>query len=298
MKSDPKRIYVSNKVSVQQVFKGCVGQDGAIYGDMLFRFESNGDCTVFSLKRHSEIAKFTLDKADILKPHSNSVSFGVERISPDDEFPVLYTNIYNNYSGAEDRLEGVCCVYRIMRCGSGFSSKLVQVIKIGFVDDLSLWKSLPDNGDVRPYGNFVADVFNGRLYAFTMRDAEKVTRYFSFALPEAGEGEYSAEWDANVVVLRESDIISMFDSEYSNYLQGACAYGGMLISVEGFNVADKNQPNRPRMQVIDMEAGRQLAAVELCDYDLYVEPELVDFAGNDLIYMDASGAAAIISFEQ
>ena len=44
--------------------------------------------------------------------------------------------------------------------------------------------------------------------------------------------------------------------------------------------------------------GRQLAAVELCDYDLYVEPELVDFAGNDLIYMDASGAAAIISFEQ
>ena len=294
MKKFKDFIHVSNNVAVTPLFKGCVGQDGAIFGDELFRFESDGTCTVYSLESREIIGRFELDKRDILKPHSNSVSFGIDKGIG---YPLLYTNIYNNYSGAPDRKEGVCCVYRIDRCGNDYKTKLVQVIRIGFVDDMDLWKSLPDKGDVRPYGNFAADPFAGELYAFTMRDAANATRYFRFKLPEAGEGEYCAEIDANVVTLGKADILDMFDCEYSNYLQGACAYGGMLISVEGFNVKDPAHTNRPRMQVIDMAERRQLACVELCGVGLMTEPELVDFYGDDLLYMDASGAVYKFDFK-
>lgn len=297
MKNNGKHIYVSDRIAAEPVFKGCVGQDGAIYGDELFRFESDGTCTVYSLVSHEAIGRFALDKSDRLAPHSNSVSFGTERMRAGDEYPLLYTNIYNNYSAAADRMEGVCCVYRMWRSGAEYMTKLVQVIRIGFAEDLSMWKSLPENGDVRPYGNFAADPFEGELYAFTMRDGADATRYFRFRLPAAGEGEYCAELDANVVTLEKGDIIDMFDCGYSNYLQGACAYGGMLISVEGFTVEDPGHPRRPRMQVIDMRKKKRLACVELCGYGLMIEPELIDFYGDRLIYMDASGAAYRIEFK-
>lgn len=296
MKKIPDHIMVSEKIVATPVFVGCEGQDGAIFGDMLFRFNTRGGCVVYSLEKRQTIAEFTLDKADVLAPHSNAVCFGTERIMPDDEFPLLYTNIYNNYAAAADRLEGVCCVYRIFREGDGFSSKLIQVIRIGFTDDMQLWCSLPDAGDVRPYGNIVVDVFTGRLYAFTMRDAEKTTRYFEFRMPGAGEGVYSSEWGVNVVTLEKNDIISMFDCEYSNYIQGACAYGGMLFSLEGFTVHEPDHPRRPRIQIIDMANKKQLAAVELCKFDLFVEPELIDFADDILYYMDASGAVYTFEF--
>jgi len=298
VKNNAKHIRVSNDIVAAPVFKGCEGQDGAIYGDELFRFDSKGNCTVYSLASQQVIGKFTLDKADILAPHSNAVSFGAARISPEDEYPLLYTNIYNNYSAAADRMEGVCCVYRIMRENGSYSSKLIQVIRIGFADDLDMWKSLPDNGDVRPYGNFIADAFENKLYAFTMRDAANATRYFEFPLPAADAGAYCEKLDANVVTLTANHIISMFDSEYSNYLQGACAYGGMLFSVEGFTVQEADHPRRPRMQVIDMQNKKQLACVELCSIGLFVEPELIDFADEKLIYMDASGAVYNIEFRE
>ena len=294
MKNNEKHIYVSNEIIPTALFKGCVGQDGAIYGDELFRFESDGTCTVYSLSSREIIGRFELDKRHILKPHSNSVSFGPET---GDGYPLLYTNIYNNYSGESDRKEGVCCVYRLAREGGEYRTKLVQVIRIGFADDINIWKSKPDNGDVRPYGNFVADPFAGELYAFTMRDAADATRYFRFRLPAEEAGEYCADVDANVVTLEKTDMLDMFDCEYSNYIQGACAYGGMLISVEGFTVDDPAHPRRPRMQVIDMAERRQLACVELCGAGLMIEPELVDFSGGELFYMDASGAAYRIEFK-
>ena len=66
----------------------CPGQDGAIYGDYLFRFSNNGICRVFSIKELKEesdapatlpqLALFTLDRASEISPHSNAVVFGNE----------------------------------------------------------------------------------------------------------------------------------------------------------------------------------------------------------------------------
>jgi len=283
-------MHISHKIRYTPLFKGCTGQDGAIWGDDLFRFDADGSCRVFSIKKQAIIAEFMLDRLDVLRPHSNAVTFGKQKFAADDEFPVLYTNIYNNHAREADRLEGTLCAYRILRQGDGFTAKLVQVIRIGFIEDLSLWKSLPDNGDVRSYGNLVCDAVRNKLYAFVMRDKEHVTRYFEFEMPKPHAGEYDAALGVKVVTLNEGDILSRFDGPYSNYLQGACAYGGKLVSVEGFNVRSADEVNKPRMQVIDMCEKKQIADHDLFAAGLSIEPELVDCWEGVLYYMDASGA--------
>ena len=169
----------------KQIASSKYGQDGAIFGDLYFRFDHLGACSVYDLSaldfntvaELSPIAEFTLDRADEIAPHSNAVCFGSEYYCEGDEFPLLYSNIYNNYAKAEDRLVGVCCVYRIFREVDGFSSRLVGLIEIGFTDD-ALWRS-EGVEDVRPYGNFVVDCERERLYAYVMRDGDVVLFRFN-----------------------------------------------------------------------------------------------------------------------
>ena len=119
------------------------GQDGAIWGNYLFRLDASGNCTVYTLSPLEEVGRFTLDQVAQMKPHSNSVMFGNEFYCPEDPFPLLYSNIYNNYASAEDKMKGVTCVYRVWLENEVFQSQLVQVIRIGFADS-SLWQS--ENG--------------------------------------------------------------------------------------------------------------------------------------------------------
>lgn len=296
MKTSSIRIKTTDNIKPAFLFKGVVGQDGAIFGDELFRFENNGTCTVYSIVTHARLAEFALDKNDILTPHCNTVCFGAERVSPDDEFPVLYCNVYNNYAKCEDRMEGVCCVYRLMRDGNGFKTQLVQIIRIGFVDDLTLWKSLPDNGDKRPYGNFVPDVTTGKLYAFTMRDKEKVTRYFEFDIPKLCDGVYNEKYGVNQVTLDADAILAQFDCEYSNFIQGGCAYDGILFSLEGGTVKAPEFKNMPKLKVIDTQNRRQLASVDFYGAGLSFETELIDFAGDTIYYMDCAGSVYTLEF--
>ena len=73
-------------MGIKQIAKIVGGQDGAIYKNELFRFNAKGECCVFNLtdldkKNMGELipfATFTLDKTDLIVPHSNSVCFGVE----------------------------------------------------------------------------------------------------------------------------------------------------------------------------------------------------------------------------
>ena len=288
-----KSLGTNNLMSYTHEWTAVSGQDGAIWGDYLFRFDSVGGCTVYSIPEQKQVSAFKLDKSDILSPHSNAVCFGAEYYADGDEFPLLYSNIYNNYAKADDRLEGVCCVYRLTRDGDAFSSQLVQVIEIGFTEDLDLWKSLENNGDVRSYGNFTVDRDNSKLYAFVMRDKEKVTRYFEFDLPKLADGTMNETWGVNVVALTADKILKQFDSEYSNFVQGACFHDGKIYSVEGFSGAD----NAPKMQIIDPAAGEQYAAIDLWNIGLKIEPEFVDFYEGTLYYVDASGKVYTFLFQ-
>lgn len=269
------------------------GQDGAIWGGFFFRFKSNGECCVYQLsdltgacgEQVAPFSTFCLDKAEILMPHSNAVCFGSEYAEAGDEFPLLYTNIYNSYAKAADRREGTCCVYRLQRRGDRFSTQLVQVIQIGFSAVRGLWRS-KETADVRPYGNFTVDRARGVYYAFTMLDGEMVTRYFAFRLPAAADGQWEERFGARCAALREQDVMDSFDCPYHHYLQGACVHGNRIYSLEGFT--DDNE-NPPALRVIDPAERRQIACVTLGDIGLTEEPEWIDFYDGQCFYADHAG---------
>lgn len=282
-------------MNIKNIGKIIDGQDGAVWKNYLFRFDAAANCSVYDLNEapnvHTVIGNFTLDKADIIKPHSNVVLFGNEYFSNDDEFPLLYTNIYNNYSSCEDKMKGVTCVYRLQKDGVKFSTTLVQIIEIGFTED-PVWRSL-NTQDVRPYGNFAIDCENGIYYAFTMHDEENIARYFSFNLPKLCDGEYDEKYGVKRVVLGKKDIKDQFDCEYHRYIQGAGFNNGLLYSTEGFT---NNEENPAVIRIIDPKSKIQKEKYELWDYDMKIEPELIDFENDICYYCDNFGNLYILEF--
>ncbi len=277
------------------------GQDGAIWDKFLFRFDANGSCTVYDIEniengtdeKIPQLSRFLLDKAEVITPHSNSVVFGSEFYCVGDEFPLLYTNIYNNYASSEDKLKGVCCVYRIVRNGAEFSSELVQLIRIGFTEDSCLWCS-SDKSDVRPYGNFVVDRECGKLYVFTMRDENKSTRYFSFDIPKYSEGTIDEKYGINSVILCREDIREYFDCEYHRFVQGACVNNGLIYSLEGFSGGSENPP---MLRIADPKNKTLKQSVLLENYGLVSEPEFIDFTNGVCYYSDNGGKLYTVTYD-
>ncbi|MBE6729964.1 MAG: hypothetical protein E7568_07025 [Ruminococcaceae bacterium] len=271
------------------------GQDGAIFGGYLFRLSEKGNCTAYNIKdlsgNPSPLAEFNLDKRDLIVPHCNSVCFGNEYYDKNDEFPLLYANIYNNYASKENKLKGVTCVYRLERKENDFTTTLVQIIEVGFTED-SIWKS-EDINDKRPYGNSAVDSDSSTFYAFTMRDGEKNTRYFAFDLPKLCDGVFDDKYGVNRVVLKKKDIQHYFDCEYHNFMQGACIHKGVLYSVEGFTHFESAPPV---IRLIDLKERKQKSAFNFEDFGLYIEPELVDFDGDTCYYSDDVGNMYTLSF--
>ena len=265
-------------------------QDGAIWNGNIFVLSGKGNGIVLDVKTGEKLGDFELGGKDRIVPHANSVCFGNTYYGPEDGYPLLYVNVYNNYSASADRMEGTCCVYRITESENGFATELVQIIRIGFTEDLSLWKSRENNGDVRPYGNFVVDTDAHQLYAFVMRDAEPVTRFFSFDIPGLQEGTYSDVYGCNVVTLETEDIRTRFDTGYFSYLQGCCYSSGMILSVEGFG-------GEVPLRVVDLESRRVTGIYYLDTAGLTAEPEVicVDPADGKLYYIGADHAVRVIA---
>ena len=275
-------------MQIKKIDKINGGQDGAIYGSELFRFDEKGNCTVYDLKelgKSEPIAEFKLDRTDEIAPHSNAVSFGCDFYVEGDEYPLLYTNIYNNYADREKKLIGVCCVYRIQKISNGFASSLVQLIEIGFCEDASLWKSYDDKHGVRPYGNFLADREERTYYAFVMKDRENVTRYFKFDLPNVNDGEYDCELKVRKYTLSSNEIKESFDVEYHRFIQGAAVYKGKIYSTEGFG---DDEVNRPAIRIIDLET-KKMRYIDIMDLVYTEEPEFIDFYDGRCLYSDAMG---------
>ena len=279
---------------------GWGAQDGAVWGDFLFRFDHAGHCRVYDAKALDtdsedivlpQIAAFSLNGDDAVIPHCNAVTFGSTCFEAGDEFPLMYANVYNNYARAEDRRVGMCCVYRLQREGLTFHTMLVQLLKIGFADEKGLWLSEGDVSDVRPYGNFVVDRDAGLLHAFVMRDGDRTTRYFSFRLPDVTAGELSAEYGVPVAVLEASDILSQFDAPYHLYIQGACCHNGLIYSSEGFNA---DIP--PSLRIIDPTAKSQQDHANLAELGYPTEAEWIDFRGERCYYSDGCGDLFSVTF--
>lgn len=289
-------------MEIKQIGKIVGGQDGAIFGGLLFRFSSRGEGRVYELSRlqgatageepTEPMCRFTLDKAQMIAPHSNAVFFGTERYEEGDEFPLLYSNIYNNYANSEDRLIGVCCVYRVERTEESFKTTLVQLIEIGFTEDAELWRAYPDRDGARPYGNFLIDRENGDYYAFVMRSEESGTRYFKFKAPLVKDGAWDEKYGVRRVTLTAQDILERFDCPHHRYIQGATLHGGKIYSTEGFS----NTDNPPAIRVIDLAGRCQTEHVDLWEMGYRFEPELIDFDGEDCYYSDNKGNLFLINW--
>ena len=276
-------------------------QDGAFWGNFLFRFAADGCCRVYDIsEKHNGViapkycSEFFLDRREEIVPHSNAVMFGKEYYQEGDEFPLFYSNIYNNYASAEDPLKGVCCVYRLQREGMVFTSTLVQLIAVGFTEDSGLWCSA-DKNDIRPYGNFTIDREQGLYHAFVMRDAAQMTRYFTFPLPKVREGVTDEKYGVKKVVLGKEDILAQFDCEYHRFVQGACCHGGRIYSVEGFTDSVENPP---ALRVIDVEGKRQERCILFSELGLHEEAEMIDFKDDICYYSDVHGRFYVIDFEE
>ena len=272
------------------------GQDGAIWNNLIFRFNHAAKCAVYDAEKMAKgdstaITYFELDKKDLIMPHSNAVFFGNEYFEEGDEFPLLYSNVYNNYKFQENRQPGVCCVYRLQRDGEGFSTTLVQVIEIGFVYDSELWCSKEKN-DVRDYGNFVIDRENSVYYAFTMIDDIKKARYFGFKLPKCRDGQEDEILGVKRLVLKKEDIINQFDCEYHRYIQGACAYNGKIYSLEGFG---HDKVNVPAIRIINPKTKSQELFEIFENFESPTEPELIDFWDGVCYYGDNPGNMYILT---
>ncbi len=275
------------------------GQDGAIYNGYVIRFGSFGKGWVSRLDTQEILCRFELDRNEEFMPHSNAVFFGTERYDERDEFPLLYTNLYNNYSSEEDRREGTLCVYRLLRNGNEFSTTLVQIIRIGFVEDRALWKSMEDDSDIRPYGNFVQDTDTNKLYAFVIRDKERITRYFEFQMPKLSDGVFSEEYGLPIVTLEKKDIEAVFDGAYAYYIQGACIYDSMLYSIEGGTIQHTENPTcPPRLQMMDLKKHKQIGDIPLWKFGFMVEPEFISYYDGKLYYADGLGALFVLNIMQ
>jgi len=277
-------------------------QDGAISNGFLFSFNHQGKCTVYETKtlgclKNDEaefFAEFVLDKNETLVPHSNAVMFGNEYYDEKDEFPLLYTNIYNNYSKTDNKLKGVCLVYRLQRNERKFISTLVQIIEIGFVEDENLWKSAGEKDDVRPYGNFTIDKERGIYHAFTMRDNTDTTRYFSFDLPKVTQGELCKQYNVKRIVLNIADIRNYFDCNYHRYVQGACCYKGKIYSLEGFT---NSAENPPAIRIIDTKLKKEITFKKFEDFGINIEPEMIEFEDDICYYIDHNGNVYKLFFD-
>ena len=153
----------------------------------------------------------------------------------------------------------------------------MQLLRIGFVENLSLWESTGGGKDFRPYGNFIVDTDKNRLYAFVIRDKEKIVRFFEFNCPQVNVADAY-----ETVILNEEDILSSFDLNYYYALQGAAYHNGMIYSSEGFS-------NSAIMHIVDLKHKRLFATVDLAAMGFAHEPEAVFVSGDDILFSNATG---------
>ena len=245
------------------------GQDSACYGDNFITFNNSGYYKMYTMNGDLLKASTALDQVATYAPHANAVCFGTEKYDAGDNYPLLYVNAYNT----PGLPQGACYVYRLL---NNMSTSLQQQILINFTGD-PIWAG--DGSSVRPYGNFIVDTDNNKLYVYVMIDSLNVTRFFKFDLPELSDGA--------VVRLEKTDIIEYFDIEWMYYMQGACYFNGKIYASCGFTSADC------KLYVIDLNTKKVTSIVPLGGF--VGEPETV-FVYNDELYVSSSTSLFKLQF--
>ena len=127
----------------------------------------------------------------------------------------IYSNVYNNYASESDKHIGECCVYNVHGEANVWDNSLVQLLKVGFINNLDYW---PSASEARPYGNFIVDSENVCLYVFVMYSSRKLTYWYKFNLPEVTDGVWNEDYGCYVKTLQISDIVDQWTTPLQNYV--------------------------------------------------------------------------------
>ena len=257
-----EKITLTHKLS-SEIFGSKIGisscQDGVIIGNEMILFNDNGDFVSIDCTTKAKLGGGKLQEVITgVYPHANSASAGSEDNVAG--YKYIYVNAYNN-AGLP---KGTCYVYSISKSGETYTASIVQTISIGFVTE-TIWD---DGASVRPYGNFVVDVDNNALYAFTVQSAT-VTRFFKFNLPSLS---------LSTVTLTQADIIDQFDVNGENfqYPQGCTYSNGKIYALSGFSGSGC-------LHVIDLERKKEVTTINLSTIGIENEPEFISEYNGTLI---------------
>lgn len=264
-----ERLSVKNKFSADNTGLTTYGQDGACYGNNYITFNNSGYYMMYTMNGDLLKSSTALDQVATYAPHANAVCFGTEKYDEGDTYPLLYVNAYNT-AGLP---QGACYVYRLL---NNMTTSLQQQILINFTGD-PIWAG--DGHSVRPYGNFIVDTDNNKLYVYVMIDSLNVTRFFKFDLPELSDGA--------IVRLEKTDILEYFDIPWMYYMQGACYFNGKIYASCGFTSADC------KLYAVDLTNKNVTSVVPLGGF--IGEPETV-FVYNDELYVSSTSSLFKLHF--
>ena len=191
----------------------------------------------------------------------------------------VYSNVYNNYASQSDKHIGECCVFEVHGAANVWANSLVQVLKVGFIDDLDRW---PAASESRPYGNFLVDDEKECLYVYVMYSSKKLTYWYKFDLPDVSDGVWDEDYDCYVKTLKITDVKDQWTTPLQNYVQGACVHDGLIWSTEGFSATSGT--NLARMRIIDPSRKSQIAVFNFYADGDPVEPEFIDFYNGRCYY--------------
>ena len=191
----------------------------------------------------------------------------------------VYSNVYNSYASQSEKHIGECCVYEVHGAANVWANSLVQVLKVGFINDLDHW---PAASESRPYGNFLVDEENECLYVYVMYSSKKQTYWYKFDLPDVSDGVWDEGYDCYVKILDITDVKDQWTTPLQNYVQGACVHDGLIWSTEGFSATSGT--NLARMRIIDPSRKSQIAVFNFYADGDPVEPEFIDFYNGRCYY--------------
>lgn len=235
-------------------------QDGCIFDNTLFLFDSEGFCNIFDIPNNELVCVSRLPSFNGILPHSNSACFGQKYVDSD-RYPLFYTNVYNNYPNNEETY-GMCLVYRIIE-ENDFIFDLVQAIKISFSNDYDIWFNNSDN--IRPFGNFLIE--NSYLWVYLNIFGSNITRFFKFDLPQVYRTDNKI-----LISLDVNDILETFDLPLFSFIQGGIIYNHFLYSLEGLG----SEAYPAILRSVDLKS-KEFRSIDLSPIIGYLEPEFIDF---------------------
>lgn len=226
--------------------KGHAYQGMDRWGDYVFSCQNQGIGTVYRLSDGSfeTVGQFSLGSFN-RSNHANVASFGVEKASKSDPFPVVYVS--HCHKRLIDGRKDLCFVERISPDMQ--SSELVQTI---FYDDV--------NKDFGYALQWVVDRKGGYLYGYgnTVNNSDPANRHriIKFPLPKLSDGAF--------VTLKPEDALENYTvEEVSSFRanpigQGLDIRGGKLYMPTGFGT-----PEQPSILYIWDLRRRKMSSVDL-----------------------------------